>query len=113
MRKLADHAFMLRDYRFAMSTYETVKKDFQGVEKYNKYLAGVQEMIGLCGLISDMSRGPFEPYLDSAVGLYRDCKVPYYAERSVLFYYEMLKERHLYREAAALLIKMAGEVCSC
>ena len=42
MRKLADYAFMLKDYKFAASTYETVKKDFQGSPKYSKYLAGVQ-----------------------------------------------------------------------
>ena len=66
-------------------------------------------MIGLCGLLSDMSRGPFEPFLESAITSYSDTKSNYFSERAVLFYYEMLKERHLYKEAAALLIKMAGE----
>ena len=42
MRKLADYSFMLKDYKFAASTYETIKKDFQGSPKFAKYLAGVQ-----------------------------------------------------------------------
>ena len=42
MRKLADYSFMLKDYKFALSTYETVKKDFQSSPKYSKYHAGVQ-----------------------------------------------------------------------
>ena len=42
MRKLADYAFMLRDYRFALSIYETLKKDFQNSESHIKYLAGAQ-----------------------------------------------------------------------
>jgi hypothetical protein len=45
MRKLADYAFMLKDYKFALSTYETVKKDFQSSPKYLKYYAGVQVYI--------------------------------------------------------------------
>lgn len=42
MRKLADYAFMLRDYKFSLSTYETLKKDFQNSESHIKYLAGAQ-----------------------------------------------------------------------
>lgn len=42
MRKLADYAFMLKDYKYALSIYDTVKKDFQSSPKYLKYYAGVQ-----------------------------------------------------------------------
>lgn len=41
MRKLADWAFMLRDYKFALSVYETVKKDF-AADKAWKYYGGAQ-----------------------------------------------------------------------
>lgn len=41
MRKLADWAFMLRDYKFAASVYETVKKDF-AADKAWKYYGGAQ-----------------------------------------------------------------------
>ena len=41
MRKLADYAFMLRDYKFAHSVYDTVKKDFSA-DKAWKYYAGAQ-----------------------------------------------------------------------
>ena len=39
LRKLADYAFMLQDYRFAMSIYDTVKKDFAN-DKALKHVAG-------------------------------------------------------------------------
>ncbi|KAJ3068765.1 hypothetical protein HK102_007093, partial [Quaeritorhiza haematococci] len=42
MRKLADYSFMLRDYRFAYSVYDSVRKDFQNNEKAAKYYAGTQ-----------------------------------------------------------------------
>jgi hypothetical protein len=44
MRKLADWAFMLRDYKFALSVYETVKKDF-AADKAWKYYGGAQVYI--------------------------------------------------------------------
>ena len=50
MRKLADYSFMLKDYKFALSTYETVKKDFQSSPQYLKYYAGVQ-VFAICLII--------------------------------------------------------------
>src|SRR5271170_7243135 len=41
MRKLADYAFMLRDWRLAHSTYDIVRKDFAN-DKAWKYAAGAQ-----------------------------------------------------------------------
>lgn len=41
LRKLADYAFMLRDYKFASGIYDTVRKDFSN-DKAWKYLAGAQ-----------------------------------------------------------------------
>ncbi|KAF8977179.1 Trafficking protein particle complex 8 [Entomortierella lignicola] len=50
MRKLADWAFMLRDYKFALSIYETVKKDYTA-DKAWKYYGGTQS--------SDLRNGLF------------------------------------------------------
>jgi trafficking protein particle complex subunit 8 len=41
MRKLADYAFMLRDWKLANSTYDIVRKDFAN-DKAWKYAAGAQ-----------------------------------------------------------------------
>jgi hypothetical protein len=41
MRKLADYAFMLRDWKLAHSTYDIVRKDFAN-DKAWKYAAGAQ-----------------------------------------------------------------------
>lgn len=42
MRRLGDFAFMIRDYKYANSIYESVKKDFATSEKYIKFFAGIQ-----------------------------------------------------------------------
>lgn len=41
MRKLADYAFMLRDWKLAHSTYDILRKDFAN-DKAWKYAAGAQ-----------------------------------------------------------------------
>jgi hypothetical protein len=41
MRRLADFAFMIQDYKYALSIYENVKKDFATV-KFSKFFAGIQ-----------------------------------------------------------------------
>lgn len=51
LRKLADFAFMLRDYKFAFSIYELLKRDFQ-TDKAWGYLAGTQEMCAVSYLLS-------------------------------------------------------------
>ncbi|KAK1766702.1 ER-golgi trafficking TRAPP I complex 85 kDa subunit-domain-containing protein [Phialemonium atrogriseum] len=50
MRKLADYAFMLRDWKLAMSTYELLRGDFQN-DKAWKYHAAANEMAALSLLI--------------------------------------------------------------
>ena len=44
LRKLADYAFILQDYRFAMGIYDTVKKDFAN-DKATKHLAGAHVLL--------------------------------------------------------------------
>jgi len=50
MRRLADFAFMLRDWKLAMSTYELLRSDFQN-DKAWKYHAAANEMAALSLLI--------------------------------------------------------------
>ncbi|KAL2190512.1 hypothetical protein L209DRAFT_750620 [Thermothelomyces heterothallicus CBS 203.75] len=50
MRRLADYAFMLRDWKLAMSTYDLLRGDFQN-DKAWKYHASANEMAALSLLI--------------------------------------------------------------
>ncbi|KAJ3018711.1 Trafficking protein particle complex 8, partial [Thoreauomyces humboldtii] len=110
MRRLADFAFMLRDYRLAFGTYDSVRKDFQGNEKFLKYHAGTQEMLGLTLTLMDgVGRGTVDSYLDAAVSGYHDTNVTLYLARAGMLHYEVLRERGMFREAAPLLIGMTGE----
>ncbi|KAJ3156284.1 Trafficking protein particle complex 8 [Geranomyces michiganensis] len=110
MRRLADFAFMLRDYRLAYGTYDSVRKDFQGNDKFVKYYAGTQEMLGLTSVMTDgVGRGSLETYLDAAVAGYQESHVSLFSARTAMLYFEMLKQRGLFREAAPLLISLTGE----
>ncbi|TPX31316.1 hypothetical protein SmJEL517_g05349 [Synchytrium microbalum] len=108
MRRLADYAFMLHDYKFAQSTYDTVKRDFTANDKAAKYLAGSQEMIGICALMSDPTTTgrSVDGYVDAAIHSYAESKSSLYAIRTTLLYYEMLRERGLYRDCPNLLTRM-------
>lgn len=50
MRKLADYAFMLRDWKLSMSTYELIRKDFES-DKAWKHHAAAHEMAALTLLL--------------------------------------------------------------
>lgn len=50
MRKLADYAFMLRDWKLSMSTYELIRSDFSN-DKAWRYHAAANEMAALSLLI--------------------------------------------------------------
>ncbi|CAG8579158.1 12018_t:CDS:10 [Diversispora eburnea] len=86
MRKLADWSFMLRDYKFAHSVYDTVKKDFSA-DKAWKYYAGAQAMNAY----------------------YNRSKLPFYATRATILHYELLKFRNLYKDAPPALIRLTGD----
>ncbi|KAF9584424.1 Trafficking protein particle complex 8 [Lunasporangiospora selenospora] len=125
MRKLADWAFMLRDYKFASSVYETVKKDFasdkawkyyggaQASQNYAYYSTGASEMIGLCLLMSPQSlsvKNDIDHYLESAVNAFiHKARVPFFAARATLFCYELFKQRNMYRESPVTLTRMTAE----
>jgi hypothetical protein len=49
--------------------------------------------------------------LEQVVAIFSEAKAPYFAERAIWIFYELFKERLLFKEAASLLVKLAGEVC--
>ncbi|KAI0244438.1 hypothetical protein L0F63_002264, partial [Massospora cicadina] len=110
LRKLADYAFMLRDYDFARSTYEDVKKDFQADGAWRFY-AGAQEMTGLCLLFSEGSgsRIDVERYYDKAVRRYQSDRMGTWAVRSVLLYHAMLRHHGRYADIPPLLARLTSE----
>jgi hypothetical protein len=112
MRKLADFAFMLRDYKFAHSIYEVVKRDF-ATDKAWKHHAGVQEMIGTCLLLTNQplpSKNDVDQAFEKSVQQYLTrCMSPFFATRSTVIYYELLKSRRMWREVPTALVRMTGE----
>lgn len=99
MRKLADFAFMLRDFKLAQSTYDILRQDYEN-DKAWKYYAGANEMAAISTLLvstplTSKSRAEnldrmFEASLNSYV---HRCIAPFYALRSLVLGIELLKVR--------------------
>lgn len=94
-RKLADWSFMLRDYKYAYTTYEISKKDFLSDKAWN-YLASTQEMaaisllMGATNITSKLKNDTIDPLLDSANYTYlARCGLKTYALRSILIVSEL------------------------
>jgi trafficking protein particle complex subunit 8 len=108
LRKMADYAFMLRDYKLAASTYELLRTDF-GNDKAWKYLAGANEMGVVAALLNPLASGKsmrvenFEPMLETATYSYMTrCADPVDTARCVMLAFELLKvRRHAAGEIAA------------
>ncbi|EMR08763.1 hypothetical protein PNEG_02933 [Pneumocystis murina B123] len=112
LRKLADYAFMLRDWKFAQSIYELLKKDFLN-DKAWKYYAGVQEMLALCSLFPSYTTKIKVETIDSMLNasLYSylsESSSPFFALRSVIFASELmfLQSNEAKNNAAKWLIKI-------
>ena len=71
-------------------------------------------MIGLCNLIlwdpSGKTPLNIDSYLDVAVISYTESRNVLFGVRSAMLYYEMLKYRSQYREAAQILIRSNSDV---
>ncbi|ANB11818.1 Trs85p [Sugiyamaella lignohabitans] len=96
IRKLADFAFMLRDYKFAYTTYDLLKRDYHN-DKAWSYLAGCEEMAAISYLMTAESLPPkqrvdiIDSLLDSSTYSYISrCSLPSYALRSILISSELL-----------------------
>lgn len=101
LRKLADYAFMLRDYKLAASTYELVRSDYMN-DKAWKYLAGANEMCCVATLLnplgssvsSKMKMENFDQMVETATYSYLTrCTAPGLALRAILLAVELLKVR--------------------
>lgn len=99
MRKLADYAFMLRDWKLAHSTYELLRTDYADSKAW-KYHAAANEMAAVSLLIqpqtlSSKSRAEtIDQMLESAFYSYNTrCSAPYGAMRSLTLTIELLRLR--------------------
>lgn len=119
LRKMADFATMLRDYKLAASTYELLRSDYSN-DKAWKYLAGANEMCSITTLLNPLlsststSSGSkslpkletFDIMLEAASYSYLTrCNEPALALRALLTTVELLKVRG--RLAAELASKWA------
>ncbi|KAF9439180.1 Trafficking protein particle complex 8 [Entomortierella beljakovae] len=113
MRKLADWAFMLRDYKFALSIYETAKKDY-AADKAWKYYGGAQEMIGFCMLMQPQllgTKNDVDHYIESAVNSYiHKARSTYFGSRATILCYELFKQRNMYKDSPITLTRMTADV---
>jgi hypothetical protein len=99
MRKLADYAFMLRDFKLAASTYDLLRADFD-TDKAWKYYAGANEMAAISTLMhtqamTSKSRAEtIDRMLEGATHSYiHRCASPFYALRTLAISVELLKLR--------------------
>ncbi|KAI0868588.1 ER-golgi trafficking TRAPP I complex 85 kDa subunit-domain-containing protein [Hypoxylon argillaceum] len=99
MRKLADYAFMLRDWKLAYSTYDILRGDFNN-DKAWRYHAATNEMAALSLLImpqnlSSKTRAEtIDAMFEAAYYSYLTrCSTPYGALRCLSFGLELLRLR--------------------
>ncbi|KAG9243775.1 ER-golgi trafficking TRAPP I complex 85 kDa subunit-domain-containing protein [Calycina marina] len=99
MRKLADYAFMLRDWKLAHSTYDLLRSDFNS-DKAWKYYAAANEMAAISVLMNSSSINAKVRYetvdqmLETASYSYLTrCTTPYGALRALALGMELLRLR--------------------
>lgn len=99
MRKLADYAFMLRDWKLAQSTYELLRTDFNS-DKAWKYHAAANEMAAISSLLiphaisSKVRSETIDQMLETASYSYLTrCSASYGALRSLSLGMELLRLR--------------------
>jgi len=99
MRKLADYAFMLRDFKLAHSTYELLRTDFADSKAW-KHHAATNEMAAISLLIqtqqitSKTRAETIDQMLESAFYSYHTrCSAPFGAMRSLTLCLELLRLR--------------------
>lgn len=111
LRKMADYAFLLRDYKLATSTYEMLRTDF-GNDKAWKYHAGANEMCAVSNLLNPMATAAktradgFDQTMETASYSYLTrCSDPQSTLRCIALGVELLKVRG--RAAAEMAAKWA------
>ncbi|ESR43290.1 hypothetical protein CICLE_v10010925mg [Citrus x clementina] len=110
IRILGDYAFMLRDYELALSNYRLISTDYKLDKAWKRY-AGVQEMMGLAYFMLDQSRKEAEYCMENAFTTYAKIgsSGQQNATRCGLWWVEMLKARHQYKDAATVYFRICGE----
>lgn len=129
-RRLADFAFMLRDYKYASSIYDSLRRDF-AQDRAWRYAAAATEMYGFSLLLSHTYFLPSSPpnrtatpfttlqhidissWLEQAVLAYHGRapanQIQLDALRISVLYYEAWKTMGEWRGVGAALVKGAGE----
>lgn len=129
-RRLADFAFMLRDYRFASSVYDSLRRD-AAQDRAWRYSAAATEMYGLALLLSHHYFLPSTPptlpsspcttlqhtdissWLEQAVLAYQERapqnQIQLDALRITILYYEAWKTIGEWRGVGLALVKSAGD----
>ena len=129
-RRLADFAFMLRDYRFASSVYDSLRRD-TAQDRAWRYSAAATEMYGLSCLLSHSFFLPSTPptasptpfasishtdilsWLEQAVLAYQGRapanQIQLDALRITILYYEAWKTIGEWRGVSAALVRSAAE----
>ena len=99
MRKLADYAMMLRDFKLAQSTYEILCQDFKNDKAWRHYaaaneMAAVSTLIATGHLSSKVRVEGIDQYLETAYYSYLTrVGAPYNALRTLLLGIELLQLR--------------------
>lgn len=117
-RRLADLAFLLRDYKYAATIYDGIRKDYVS-DKASMYVAGSTEMLGLSLLLANptstvsaaAAQTPLvESYFDSALATYTSSPLPQLASvRMAVTYTELYRQTGNHRSAGQALVKAAGD----
>lgn len=117
-RRLADFAFMTRDYKLAAAMYDIGRRDY-ATEKAHQYAAGATEMFGLSHLMLMIgSNAPpidVDSYLALACTFYRATPVAAASGallrplRATLLYCEAYRALNFYRPAPAALLRAAED----
>lgn len=117
-RRLADFAFMTRDYKLATSMYDLGRRDYAN-DKAIKYIAGANEMFGLSHLMIMLeTRSPpidVDSYLASAGSHYlsaprqKGSALQLDSLRATLLYYEAYRAIDFYRPVPNALVRTANE----
>jgi hypothetical protein len=128
-RRLADFAFMLRDYRYAGGVYDSLRKDY-AQDRAWRYAAAATEMYGLAQLLGQnyfmpntppstrvnfttMQHTEISSWLEQSVQTYMSrggaAQVQLDALRITVLYYEAWKAINEWRGVGAALVRAAGE----
>lgn len=99
MRRLADYAMMLRDFKLAQGTFEILCQDFKNDKAWRHYaaaneMAAVSSLLAVSGLSSKVRVDGIDQFLETAYYSYTTrVGLPYNAIRTVIMAIELLKLR--------------------